>query len=266
MKKYNPLFYLLFIMLIMGAFASMAQNGYGLKIMGAAGALFALVFLAECLAVINSKGKKDIYFLAEASCLFLLALLFTFRLLYIHFAFVEEIFAAAGLVLAGLYVKRMTDRFKEIHRKNNTLALLSVIYHLGIILFLLSLVLMPFASGWAEIGGLVAFVFLLVFAILALLRKTYLVEGDHVTAFSMIKYFRDHSVIVVSLFLLFTLYVGLNRLGILPGIYSDQYPQEYFKLVERAASGKEKAENGKYRHEIFKKQYELLLKRHKKGQ
>ena len=65
MKKYNPFFYLLFIMLIMGAFASMAQNEYGLKIMGAAGALFGLVFLLEFISCLQ-REEKNFLFLIEA--------------------------------------------------------------------------------------------------------------------------------------------------------------------------------------------------------
>jgi hypothetical protein len=80
----------------------------------------------------------------------------------------------------------------------------------------------------------------------------------------MVKLFRDHSVIIVSLFILLTLYTGLNRIGLLPGIYSDQFPQEYFRLVEKASSGQEKAIDGKYRHSNFKEQYELFLE-HRKG-
>ena len=91
-----------------------------------------------------------------------------------------------------------------------------------------------------------------------------MIDGETRTAFSMVRHLRDHSVIIVSLFILFTLYTGLNRIGILPEIYSDQYPQEYFRLVEKASTGQEKAENGKYRHELFKQEYELFIE-HRKG-
>ena len=89
MKKYNSIFYLLFILLIMGAFASMAQNSYGLKIMGGVAFVFGLLFLIEFISVLREKGKKDIYRLIEPACLLILSVIFALRVFYIHFSFVE---------------------------------------------------------------------------------------------------------------------------------------------------------------------------------
>ena len=47
MKNYNPIYYFLFILLVTGAFASMAQNSYGIKMMGGVAFAFGLVFLVE---------------------------------------------------------------------------------------------------------------------------------------------------------------------------------------------------------------------------
>jgi hypothetical protein len=47
----------------------------------------------------------------------------------------------------------------------------------------------------------------------------------------------------------------------LPKLYSDQFPQAYFKLVNNAETGKEKPVNGKYRHEEFKAMYDQFVER-----
>ena len=96
MKKYNTIYYLLFILLIMGAFASMAQNSYGLKIMGGVAFVFGLLFLIEFISVLSEKGKKDIYRLIEPACLLTLSIIFALRVFYIHFPFVEWLFAEIG--------------------------------------------------------------------------------------------------------------------------------------------------------------------------
>jgi hypothetical protein len=59
---------------------------------------------------------------------------------------------------------------------------------------------------------------------------------------------------------LFSLYVGFNRIGLLPGIYSDEFPQAYYNLVDQAASREEKPINGRYKHEEFKVEYDQFLK------
>ncbi|HEX6848432.1 MAG TPA: hypothetical protein VF144_15720 [Chitinophagaceae bacterium] len=260
MKKYNPIYYLLFILLVMGAFASMAQNSYGLKIMGGVAFVFGLLFLIELITVLQEKGKKDIYRLIELICLLLLSFIFACRVFYIYFSFVEWLFAAAGGVLVLIYTGKMISRYRDMKPKNGTMAMLIVLFHLSIILFLVSLVIVPFAQKSSQVIGIIAFVLFLVFIITALIKKDFLVEGQQISSIRMVTYFKDHSIIIVSLFLLFSLYVGFNKAGLIPGIYSDEFPQAYFKLVDEATNRKEKQVDGKYKYEEFKEQYDRFLK------
>ncbi len=80
------------------------------------------------------------------------------------------------------------------------------------------------------------------------------------TAFKMVRQFKDHSIIILSLFLLMAIYIGFNRIGVLPGIYSDEFPRSYFQLVNNAATGKEKPVEGIYKHELFKEKYDRFIK------
>ena len=96
MKKYNHIYYLLFILLVMGAFASMAQNSYGLKIMGVVAIAFGLVFLLEFITALGKKEKKDGYALAELAAMILFSGIFGCRIFHIHFPYIEWLFAAAG--------------------------------------------------------------------------------------------------------------------------------------------------------------------------
>ncbi|HSF44363.1 MAG TPA: hypothetical protein VLA58_00080, partial [Chitinophagaceae bacterium] len=59
MKTYNTIYFLLFVLLIMGAFASMAQNSYGLKLLGVVGMLFGLLFLYQLIRFLMRPGKTD---------------------------------------------------------------------------------------------------------------------------------------------------------------------------------------------------------------
>jgi len=59
---------------------------------------------------------------------------------------------------------------------------------------------------------------------------------------------------------LFSLYFGLNRVGVLPPIYSDEYPKAYFELIDQSATGKEKPVNGKYKYQEFIEKYHQFLR------
>jgi hypothetical protein len=263
MKKFNTIYYLLFILLVMGAFASMAQNSYGLKIMGAVAFVFGLLFLIEFISALQEKGKKDIYRLIEPACLLILSVIFALRVFYIYFSFVELLFVTAGAVLVLIYTRKMILRYRNMKPKNNMLALLILIFHLSIILFLVSLLIVPFSQKISEITGVIAFILLLIFIITGLFKKDLLVAGEIVSPLKMVTHFKDHSIIIVSLFLLFSLYVGFSKAGLIPGIYSDEFPQAYYKLVDDAASKNEKPADGKYKYEKFKEQYDQFLKHNK---
>jgi hypothetical protein len=268
MKKYNTIFYLLFILLVMGTFAAMAQNSYGLKIMGGVAFVFGLVFIAEFISrLLKRNGEKNVFALIEPACLFLLSVIFGFRVFYIYFPYIEFLFGAAAILLAMIYLIQMILRFRHFQNKNNFLAILVVIYHLSMILFLASLAMVPFAPKMAEVTGAVALIFLLVFIATGFFRNNLLVDGENVSAFKMVRLFKGHSVVIGSIFLLFSLYVGFNRIGVLPDIYSDEFPRAYFKLVDQASSKKEKPVDGKYKYEEFMEKYQQFLKHNNiKGQ
>lgn len=262
MRRFNPIYYLLFILLVMGAFASMAQNSYGLRIMGTVAFSFALVFLIEFISVLRRKGKADIYALLEPVCLFVLSFIFGLRVFYIHFDYIELLFGAAAVVLGLIYLRKMIMRFRFYQFKNRPLALFVLVFHLSIIFFLLSFALVPFFPKTAEVMGVCALFFLLGFMIAGSFRKDWLVDGENVAAFTMVRHYKDHSIIIVSLCLLFSLYIGFNRIGVLPGIYSDEFPRSYFELVEKATLKKERPVNGKYRYEEFMARYREFLNNH----
>jgi len=259
MKKYNLLYYLLFFLLIMGAFASMAQNSYGLTIIGGVAFVFGLVFIIEIISLLRKK-KRKINTLIEPVCLFIISVILGFRVFYIYFSSIEWIFGAATLVLIVFYFFKMVTRFRYYQNKNRFLAVLVILFHVSIIFFLASLAIELFAPSVAEVAGALAIVFLLCFVVAGLLRKQVLVEGDNLSAFRMVKNFKGHSIMLATLILLFSLYFGLNRVGVLPAIYSDEYPQAYFELVNKASTGEEKPINGEYKYQEFMKNYKQFLK------
>jgi len=263
MKKYNPIYFLFFILLVMGAFASMAQNIYGLKIMGAVAFAFGLIFLLEFITGLGKKEKEDVYSLAELAAMILFSAIFGCRIFNIYFPYIEWLFAAAGAWLVFFYVRKLFIRYQRLVSRNRRLALLGLIFHLSIILFLVSLIMIPFASQKAEWVGMAAFALLLVFTFGAFVKKDNLVDGNKITTMQMVTGYRDHSIVLASLFLLFSLFAAFNKAGLIPGIYSDEFPKAYFELVDKATSGKEKPVEGKYKYEEFMKKYEQFLRHNK---
>ncbi len=245
----------------MGAFAAMAQNSYGFSILGGVALSFGLIFLYQFIENILKKEKRDTTTRIELISMSVLSFIFSLRIFLIRIPFAEWLFEVAGILLILVYFKKLVQSFGRLRSGNMSLALLVLVFHLSIILFVLSLVVAPFALQVSEYMAILAFVLLAGFLITSFFKKQFFIDGENTSAFKVISLFKDRSVILVSLFFIVALYTGFSRIGVLPKLYSDQFPQAYFKLVSNAESGKEKPVNGKYQHEEFKAKYDQFVER-----
>lgn len=258
--KSNLPYYFLFVLLILGAFASMAQNGYGITILGSVAILFSITFFVRTLAALKIE-KKDWVTLIESLSLATLSMIMALRVFYIHFAFVEILFGLAGLALIAIYLRKAQHAYSTIKPRNFRMAWLTATLLLSITLYTLSMVSVAFFPLASEPAGGAAFGLLILFAIGAITTKEILYEGEKVSVFQFVARFKDLTLVLISLFFLFTLYMGLTKFDWLPRMYSDEFPQSYFELVKQAETGKEKPKNGIYRHQEFKEMYNRFVNR-----
>ncbi|SMD43037.1 hypothetical protein SAMN00777080_1613 [Aquiflexum balticum DSM 16537] len=259
MKKYNTYYYLLFVLLVMGAFASMAQNNYGLKIMGIVAFIFGVLFLTQLVYVLKNKSKIDYLVVCELLGLFTISLILGLRVYYIHFELVELLFGLAGGLLIAVYGVKAVQLFKEISIKNKVLALLVLCFYVSLILYILSMTVIPFLPVFSEVFGILAFVLLIIFGVVSFKKKQMNYGSERATSITVIAANKDRSIVLMSLFLLFTVYMGLSKVEVLPKMYSDEFPQAYFELVNTAEMGQGESVDGKYKHEEFKEKFEKFL-------
>ncbi len=262
MKKYVTIYYLLCVVLILGAFAAMAQNSYGLILLGVVAAAFAMVFLTQLVTYLDKNREyPDYLILLEHISLILISTILSLRIFYIRFMFVEEIFILSGLMLALVFSVRLVRNYNTIVLNNKIMAWSVVLFHASIILYVVSMALAPLYPPLSEPAGILAFLLLIVFTISGFVNKEILLEGENQTVFSYVNRFRDHSIVLIAVFLIFTGYMGLTKFGVVPKMYTDEYPQAYFELVKQAEAGEEKIVNGKYKHEEFKEMYDHFVSR-----
>lgn len=260
MKRYATLYYLLFVIIVMGAFASMAQNDYGMIILGLAAASFSIIFLVQLISIVLKKQTHATLEVVEVACLFLLTAIMAMRVFYIHFAFVEYVFAISGIVLALVYSVKLQRVQASVKTDNKKLSVLVMIFYSSVVLYLISMVTAPFLPTISEPIGIIAFVFMSAAAIGNLMLGTIIVNSERTTAFQFALRLRDRSMVLLMLFLLFSTYMAFTKINLVPKLYSDEFPQSYYQLVNRAETGTEKPIEGKFRHEVFKENYESFLK------
>lgn len=262
MRKYITIYYLLCVVLILGAFAAIAQNSYGLVLLGIVAGAFAIVFsiqLAEYLG--KNRVNLDYLILLEHISLILLSTILSLRVFYIRFLFVEEIFIISGLTLAFVFLIRLIRNYHTLVLKHKIMAWSVLLFHASIMLYAVSMVLSPLYPPLSEPSGILAFLCLIFFTISGLINTNILVDGEKQTVFTFVNRFRDHSIVLIAVFLIFTGYMGLTKFGAIPRMYTDEYPQAYFQLVNKANSGLEEPVNGKFDHEEFKRMYDRFVSR-----
>lgn len=264
MKKYNTYYYLLFVLLVLGAFASMAQNNYGLKIMGIVAFIFGVLFLTQLVYVVKNKAKIDYTSIGELIGLFTISIILGLRVYYIHFELVELVFGLAGGLLIMVYGAKAFQLFKGVKSKNPVLAYLVLCFYSSLIFYVLSMTIIPFLPIFSEVFGIIAFVLLILFGVISFRNKQMNYGADKVTSISFIAGNKDRAILLMSLFILFTAYMGLSKIEILPKMYSDEFPQAYFELVNKAEMGDIEEIDGKAKHEKFKEEFEKFLENSEK--
>jgi hypothetical protein len=250
------------VVLILGAFAAMAQNNYGLSLLGVVAGAFAIVFLTQLVIYLDkNRGNYNYLILLEHVSLILISAILSLRIFYIRFIFVEEIFILSGIMLALVFSVRLVRNYNTLVSKNKIMAWTVLFFHVSIILYAVSMVLAPTFPPLSEPAGILAFLSLIAFTISGIINKDLMMDGEKQTVFTFVNRFRDHSIILIAVFLIFTGYMGLTKFGVVPRMYTDEYPQAYFQLVNRADAGLEKPVNGKFKHDEFREMYDLFVSR-----
>jgi len=262
MRQYTTIYYLLFVLLIMGAFASMAQNPYGLRICGVACIGFALTFLHELLYTPGSEETTSTsrwtrY--AELVLLSVLVLIFSFANFSINFPFSETLLIVSFTCLLLLFSYQAIMRLRSGVGYHRTTAYLVIFYYGAVVFFILSFLSGLILPGLAMKLAVAAIVLTLVLAGIAIIFKQVIVNDGTISTWQYLRQMKNKSSILLIASLLISGYELLNAAGILPSFYHGT-PKGYQHLIELSNSGDSMV--GKEKPREFKERYDEFTKKH----
>jgi hypothetical protein len=258
MKKLNSIFFLLFLLLITGGFAAIARNAYGVQLLGWSTVGFAFFCLIGLFLSLN-KSEIDKPSVLEFNTLTLNLTNSSMRVFLYHFVYVELIFSSAGIVLILVYGWHTFNSYKTVRSNNAPLFMSMALFYTCIGIFTLSLVLNPISASIAEITGFIGFI-TFILAVLSTLRiKAISVKNGEISITKYLAIQPNRATLLLSLFLLFSLYTGANMFNIVPDIQSSTMPQGYYELVREAENGMDKAADGKYRYQVYREHMEKFM-------
>lgn len=266
MKRYNVIYYFLFVAVVMGAFASMAQNSYGMKLMGGACLGFFLTFLHELVFALRTyemDRRSRIWFATELTGLSIISLLFFFRSFLIEISIGKE---AVLLSLAILLIVCVYYALASMKPRGKDAALLTygvLFYYGSLAMFIVTFFAGVLNPEVAQKLGPAGFVLLAVSFLCGIGFGKRVVLGEETTLHGFIGRLRNKSGILMIGFLLMFIYLGMNQTNVLPPLYSGEMPPGYLELIRHSESGMENTD-GKKKYEQFAAAYSRFVKRHRK--
>jgi hypothetical protein len=261
MNRYLTIFFLLFMLLVMGAFASMAQNNYGFAMLGWVALGFALVFLYQLVKKLTGKKAYARSSVLELIGLIILTTLFSLDNFHLRIPYSQYIASAAAILLVLVYAGNLRDVLQRTVTDGKSNKTWVLAYYTGVILFLLSFAAAPFLPQLGIFTGIGAFILLLVFIFGSFLLPGLRKGWEHNHALHIINGFRDRSFILACIFFLMALYGSAVRIGWLPPLYSDAYPKVFFDMGSRLEPGAGDASRPKVSQVEFKQKYERFVER-----
>jgi hypothetical protein len=254
------------MVMVTGAFASMAQNNYGLKLVGYSCVGFAFLFFFE--ALFDWKKKNELSPLArtlnfiELIVLGGLATLLFFRSFFIDFNGSASTFTILLIVLTALYTIYLLRFIGRWWAKSKSLSAGLILYFLVLIFFLTSSILAIGLHSISYFIGATGVACLLAFIVWVILSKRILVEGESTSIIAHIWKMRNKSIVVLVASLVVGSYFVLNRSNFIPPLYTSEKPAGYLELVKQSEEGKEKTEEDGNLYKLFDDRYQSFLRKY----
>jgi hypothetical protein len=254
------------MVMVTGAFASMAQNNYGLKLIGFSCVGFAFLFFFE--ALFDWKKKVELSTLArtlnfiELIVLGGLATLLFLRSLFIDFNGASTMFTVLLIVLTSLYLSYLLRLVGRWWSKSKSLSTGLILYFLVLIFFLSSSILAIGQHNLSYLTGATGLACLLAFIVWVVLSRRILVDGESTSIVAHIWKMRNKSIFVLVASLVVGLYFVLNRSNIIPPLYTSEKPAGYLELVKQSEEGKENSEEDRNLYKLFDDRYQSFIQKY----
>jgi hypothetical protein len=235
MKFLSELRYILFAVILLGLFANMAQNEYGLDMIYGSEIIIGFIFWIESVYYYrtNKKTNKKLARFLSSEHFWLGMLFFGLSLRYMHFPGAGPSLISAGFFIGMMYVlyflkvlRIKQDRFVVIKVLNLLFVACTVIALNG---YLFKGQHWPYATKMIAIAS----VLFIAFVILSFINIKFPSANGPVTFFQNLQLMPGKMLMVCIFFSLWCIYYGLTNLNITPPIYSLTTPPAIERLKQQ---------------------------------
>jgi hypothetical protein len=241
MRKNIILYYILLLLLVMGAFAAMALNSYGIVLMSYVALGFALVFLFELVLLLPKEEEMTKFYkvslAVELVVLSGLCILYFLRGISVEIPYTLLLKFILFVLLFGVNVYHLIRAWHYASQTPIKVKGSIVLYFIALLLYIAGSNL-PTAGTWIAI--LLALTCQAAFVLFGWWKGWVILNGEETSAWKKVIQFRNKSGIQLIFFTLASLYFMLNTVHLLPPLYNGALPNGYSKVVNQWQQDKSK--------------------------
>jgi hypothetical protein len=256
LKKDTIIYFALLLLVVMGAFASMALNAYGVWLMSYASLAFCLVFLFELISMKNQVESADRPIIAiELGILAAMCLMFFLKGQMIDFPLSPYSSQVLISLLLAVNIFNLRAAWRELIQSPLRIRIGVTLYYFSLFSLMAAMYFFAF-SAVAGLGLTLGGLAVLVYFFLTSGRKSAaIINGVRISAVSVVSQLRGKSSLTIIVLVLLAGYSSLNVLNVLPPLYYGAMPNAYAKVVQRAtkANGNGVQADAKAFEEAYKK-------------
>ena len=243
MRKNIILYYILLLLLVMGAFAAMALNSYGIVLMSYVALGFGLVFLFELLLLLPKEEELTKLYKAslamELVALSGLCLLYFLRGISVEIPNILLMKFVLFILLFGVNVYHLIRAWLYANQTPIMIRGNIILYFTALLLYLAGSYL-PATGTWITI--LLALACQVTFVVFGWWKGYVIINGEETSAWKKVIQFRNKSGIQLIFFTLASLYFILNSAHLLPPLYNGSLPNGYSKVRDQWQKDKTKTD------------------------
>ncbi len=234
MTKNIVLYYFLILLLVMGAFASMALNSYGTVLMSYVMLGFAGLFLFELFFVLPREGEMTRLYKTslgvELFVLSLICVLYFMQGISVTFSLSSGLLITLFTFLLAINCFHMIRAWNQVHSTPLKVRLSILLYFTALLLFI--------ASNFLEatlfvVFTILGFISIAAFTFFGWWKGRVIINGVENSAMRKVVQFRNKSGIQLIVLALVAAYALLNSVQVLPPLYVGSLPNGYSKVVQQ---------------------------------
>ena len=260
-RQFETLLFVFFLIIVIGGFAAIAQNDYGVTLIavGCFGlAAILLLRIHNVVTTLKPQLPKNLL-MQEYVALAAMMVLFGLRALRIRFEYVEWLFVLVTLAVAISYIRYIRILWEK-YRSDRVLSLGMMMLYSSIVLFCVSLSLNFYSFDISLILGVISFVLALGFLTWHYRKgREVIFEEREVSLFGEAFQFFNLSPVILTIVLIMSAYMGLYQMNVLPALYTGEVPVRYEQLLNSGLSQEGGVEEGRAQHEVYWSEYQKFL-------